>query len=195
MPGLLQRIRILENAVRQNTPVSGEGTLVSRGLHGTVIEGDVDGQDTRQGMFALLPVPDDPSKVLLTDSSVEPEYAADGKARAPYAGIAHVNDQPFEVKRKVFSFAAKTGERYVYLKFTAPDGGNAEVGVEPVVETKLQTSDPKTAWYLLGRVRPKVVSGKIEEMEISQDHLPGNCYFWWFGPCIGLLEEQTFYER
>jgi len=98
------------------------------------------------------------------------------------AGVAFVNNQPFEVVKSSFTPAA--GMSYVYLKFTPPTRETPEADAMPAtaeltLETELKESDGTAQWYLIGSL-------SLDEngvLTISQDHRAGAIRMNWFGPC------------
>jgi len=80
-----------------------------------------------------------------------------------------------------------TDHCYIYLKFTPPVEGETPVPAAVVVsqETALQVSTDAVVWHLIGQAW-------IEDdmLKIEQNHVPGNAYIEWYGPCLGLLEES-----
>ena len=49
----------------------------------------------------------------------------------------------------------------------------------------MQESTDTIVWHLIGQAW-------IDDdlLRIEQDHVPGNAYIEWYGPCLGLLEES-----
>ena len=98
------------------------------------------------------------------------------------AGVAFVNNQPFEVVKA--SFTPAVGMSYAYLKFVPPTRETPEVDAIPAtseltLETELKESDDTSQWYLVGSL-------SLDEngvLTISQDHRAGAIRMNWFGPC------------
>lgn len=217
MPGILARVRWLEEQLRRITPIAGEGIILSRTLRGTVINSD--GGANASGMFdcRLLP-PDDEHpdwRVECYDSAL-PDYEK--------AGVATVNGQQFDVERKIFSLDSRVHR--VELKFTAPKQGIGEEGDENYVppedakcEVVLLTdkeedeeddpydeegnrfveSTPDEMYYLIALIvrdeeEDDENEDEGEEKEVSysmdQAHTPGPIFMTWYGTCIDLLQER-----
>ena len=183
---VLKRLKNLEAAVRRLEPRAGAGIrIVSTPLGGTVYSADV--AEEAAGMFAVVEG-DAPGTVLVTDTGSEEE-------EPEFCGVAHVNNQPFQVKAAELAVKATRRVQYVYFKFTAPkeaDGTAAAVPAkaEVAIEEEPRDSDWGTVWHLLARVTATLEDGKVASVSIEQDHPPGNLYAVWFGPCLGLLDEQ-----
>lgn len=98
------------------------------------------------------------------------------------AGIAFVNNQPFQVGKQVF--LPPSGMSYVYLKFVppvreTPESDFIEGSAGLALEAELRESDDEAQWYLLGSL-------SLDEdgvLAISQDHRAGAVRMTWFGPC------------
>lgn len=129
-------------------------------------------------------------------------------------GIMTVNNQPFEVPYFEGEATRKNKWQYVYAVFTPPSYAEApdafsdppqEKAATARIELKdaLEQSTPGALHYLLGRVRmrvEKVADGEnakktreLKSVEISLEHQPGELRCIWWGPCLGLLQEQPFY--
>ncbi len=182
---VLKRLKNLEAAVRRLEPRPGPGVrIVSTPLGGTVYSAAA---EAPAGMFAVVEG-SDPGTVLVTDTGSEEE-------EPEFCGVAHVNNQPFQVKAAELAVKATRRVQYVYFKFTAPKEADATAAAVPAkaevaIEEEPRDSDWGTVWHLLARVTATLEDGKVASVSIEQDHPPGNLYAVWFGPCLGLLDEQ-----
>lgn len=137
-----------------------------------------------------------------------------GLDRRPHScGIMTVNNQPFEVPYFEGEATLRNRWQYVYAVFTPPSFRDADAFEDPVrvsppgAEITLcgavRQSTPEAVFCLLGRVRMRVVktadpdSGKPQDetvLDILKERQPGELHCTWWGPCLGLLQDQPFYR-
>ena len=139
----------------------------------------------------------------------------DGEEVPVYAGVPHVNGVAFsQLKRAEKRPEEEDALLYVYLHFdassviaeeeakagVADDGGEGDGEEEEdnpceiLFEKEQKKSDFENLYYLIGRVRfgKRTEDGKTRRTveAISQDHYPGPAYLTWYGPDIGVAEED-----
>ena len=184
---IIPAIRALRSAVIARTVTAGPGLGVERTPRGTRIyleeaQGG-GGASAWPGMFEMAG--------LVDTSGGAPVYKVKvfngNDPEGDVAGVAHVNRQPFTVPVADVVITA-TARHYVYLEFTAPveatdTAPEVPEAIAVVVKTALMDSTDKVVYHLLGQAW--VEEGAIL---LSQDHIPGNVYMDWYGPCLGLLE-------
>lgn len=186
---IITEIRNLWRQTYASRVTAGRGIVVEQTADGIRVSvrdgaGDTGGAFPWRGMFEIV--------------RAEPEEA-DGDFLAVHvingsdplssiAGVAHVDRQPFEMPATRLLIEAD--HSYVYIRFSAPveetDLGPAlPAQAEIMTSTGLLSSDDSVAYHLIGQVW----YGDDGNLVIEQDHLPGNVYMEWYGPCLGLLEE------
>lgn len=185
---IIPAIQKLQREVRAQAITAGVGIGVERTPTGTriYVKDDGVGDDGGwHGMFELAARVDanagPPVYKVKVFNGNDPESVT--------AGMAHVNRQPFQVATMEATIAA-TGRHYVYLEFKAPVEATESTPAVPatvaaVVKTALMESNWHVVYHLLGQAW--VENGTIR---LSQDHIPGNVYMDWYGPCLGLLETE-----
>lgn len=186
---IIPTIRALRSAIIARTVTAGPGLGVERTPRGTRIyleETASGGAPAWRGMFEMAGVMDTTTTPGTTIYKVKVFNGNDPKGAA--AGIAHVNRQPFTVPVTDVVIAATGARHYVYLEFTAPVEATDTAPAIPaavaiVVKTGLMESTDAAVYHLIGQAWVK--NGVLA---LSQDHIPGNVYMDWYGPCLGLLE-------
>lgn len=188
---IIPAIRALRNDIIARTVTAGPGLGVERTPRGTrsYLEetpgGGGGGASSWHGMFEMAGLVDATTTPGTTIYKVK---VFNGNDLTGSAGIAHVNRQPFTVAVTEVVIAATGARHYVYLEFTPPVEATdttaaVAAAVVVVVKTALMDSTDKVVYHLLGQAW--VEEGAIL---LSQDHIPGNVYMDWYGPCLGLLE-------
>jgi hypothetical protein len=181
---IVREIQRLMEAVRRLEPSAGRGMVIEKSPSGTRYSlreaAGGAGQSAWRGMFELA----DASEVVDGELVHQVEIVNGADSESEFCGIAHVNRQPFQVARAKFIV---TEHSYFYLKFSAPVEGETPVPAEVAAsrETELQASTDTTVWHLIGQAWIE-----DEMLKLEQDHVPGNAYIEWYGPCLGLLEES-----
>ncbi|MGI6140039.1 MAG: hypothetical protein ACOYI9_13555 [Candidatus Hydrogenedentales bacterium] len=132
------------------------------------------GESSYRGMFCIERLEKAENTSIIVHNSDMPENEN--------AGIAFMNNQPFEVVKA--EFTPPMGESYVYLKFTPPVRETDELDymaatAELSLETELKESDDTSQWYLVGSLS----INEEDSLRISQDHRCGAIRMTWFGPC------------
>ncbi len=187
---IIPAIKALQKAVAANAAVPGSGIGVERTPRGTRIflkEEPRGGGASPiwHGMFEMA------ARVDTEDS--KPVYKVrvlnGNDTEGDLAGVAHVNRQPFEVPVTDVAITA-SGRHYVYLEFTASrEAADTEdevpAAVAVVAKTTLMESTEDAVYHLIGQAWVE-----DEALRLSQDHIPGNVYMDWYGPCLGLLETE-----
>jgi hypothetical protein len=186
---IIPAIKALQKAVAANAAVPGSGIGVERTPRGTRIflkEEPRGGASAWRGMFEME------DRVELEDGEqVHKVKVFNGNdPEGDLAGVVHVNRQPFEVPVTDVAIAADGTRHYVYLEFTAPREATDTEDVVPaavavVAKTTLMESTEDAVYHLIGQAWVE-----DESLHLSQDHVPGNVYMEWYGPCLGLLETE-----
>lgn len=186
---IIPAIKALQKAVAANAAVPGSGIGVERTPRGTRIflkEEPRGGASAWRGMFEMG------DRVELEDGEqVHKVKVFNGNdPEGDLAGVVHVNRQPFEVPVTDVAIAADGTRHYVYLEFTAPrEATDTEdevpAAVAVVAKTTLMESTEDAVYHLIGQAWVE-----DESLHLSQDHVPGNVYMEWYGPCLGLLETE-----
>lgn len=188
---IVREIQLLRQAVKRLKPYPGKGIVIEDTPVGTRVSlleapAGSGGSGAWHGMFEIVAAGE-----VVGDEFVHKVKIINGADdESGLCGVAHINRQPFEVAVATFTVAATytaTAHCYIYLKFTPPVEGETPVPAAVTVtqETALQTSTDTVVWHLLGQTW--LEDGQIR---IEQDHIPGNAYIEWYGPCLGLLEES-----
>lgn len=184
---IITEIRSIWHNLRTATPIAGRGIAIEHTPSGTRISlrdpSPGDGAYPWRGMFEIVPSPSTPED--MGNLAVSVINGAD--PLSPLAGIAHVNRQPFGVAAARIVI---TGRTFIYLTFTAPVEATDEHPALPAQvavasSTGALSSDDTTTHHLIGQAW----YDDGDMLRIEQDHLPGNVYMEWYGPCLGLLEE------
>ena len=188
---IVREITLLRQAVKRLKPSPGKGIAIEETPAGTRISllessAGSGGSSAWHGMFELV----DASAEIEGEVVYQVKVINGADEESELCGIAHINRQPFEVAVAILAVAdTYTAEAhcYIYLKFTPPVEGETPVSATVVVsqEALLQESTDTVVWHLIGQVW--VEDGMLR---IEQDHIPGNAYIEWYGPCLGLLEES-----
>ena len=182
---IVREITLLRQAVKRLKPSPGKGIAIEETPAGTRISllessAGSGGASAWHGMFELV----DASEEIDGEFVHQVKILNGADEESACCGIAHINRQPFDVAVATFQITAHC---YIYLKFTAPVEGETPVpaAVTATQEAALQESTDTIVWHLIGQAW-------IEDdlLRIEQDHIPGNAYIEWYGPCLGLLEES-----
>ena len=182
---MIREIQILRQAIKRLKPSPGKGIAIEETPAGTrisLLESSAGSGESSSwhGMFELV----DASEEIDGEFVHQVKILNGADEESVCCGIAHIKRQPFEVPVVTFDV---TEHCYIYLKFTAPVEGETPVpaAVVAIQEAALQESTDTIVWHLIGQAW-------IEDdlLRIEQDHIPGNAYIEWYGPCLGLLEES-----
>lgn len=182
---IVREISLLRQAVKRLKPSPGKGIAIEETPAGTRFSlldsaSSASGSSAWHGMFEIV----DASEEIEGEFVRQIKVINGADEESLLCGIAHINRQPFEVAVATFPVTAHC---YIYLKFTAPVEGETPVPAAVTVsqEIALQESTDTIVWHLIGQAW-------IEDdaLRIEQDHIPGNAYIEWYGPCLGLLEES-----
>lgn len=183
---IVKEILKLRRAIRALRPSAGTGMAVEVTPSGTrysLLEEAKGGSGGMgwHGMFELV----DASETIEGELVMQVAIINGADRDSGLCGVAHVNRQPFEVPKSTFAVGAQ--RLYVYLVFVAPVEGDNPLPASVLAraETGLQESTDTVVWHLVGQAWIE-----DKELRIQQDHLPGNAYIEWYGPCLGLLEEK-----
>jgi hypothetical protein len=186
---IIPAIRALRNDIIARTVTAGPGLGVERTPRGTRIYLEETpgggGGAAWHGMFEMAGLVDATTTPGTTIYKVK---VFNGNDLTGSAGIAHVNRQPFTVAVTEVVIAATGARHYVYLEFTPPVEATdttaaVAAAVVVVVKTALMDSTDAVVYHLIGQAWVE-----NSAIALSQDHIPGNVYMDWYGPCIGLLE-------
>lgn len=182
---IVREIQLLRQAIKRLKLSPGKGIVIEETPAGTRISllessAGSGGSSVWHGMFEIV----DASEEIEGEFVHQVKIINGDDEESVFCGIAHINRQPFQVTAATFTV---TEHCYIYLKFTAPVEGETPVpaAVTATQEAALQESTDTIVWHLIGQAW-------IEDdaLMIEQDHIPGNAYIEWYGPCLGLLEES-----
>ncbi len=196
--------------------ITAAGTVVSSEAQDTTAE-ILGAFDVKQGRLIkdkelnqYVPEDTEDCDYIRVVNSAEEELGFDKKPTT--CGIMTVNNQPFEVP---YFEAQVTADKwaYVYALFTPPlwtgviadesDGTQTtEATAQIVITDEMQNSTPDAVYYLLAKVKRTTTTGEDEDgketelkgVNIVLEHQPGELRVIWYAPCLGLLQEQPFYD-
>lgn len=187
---IVTEIRTLWATIRTMKLTAGRGITVEQTPNGLRVglqeQVGGDGGFPWHGMFELTDTPGVPEDG--DDSAVKVLNGADPESLI--AGIAHVNRQPFEVSVYRLVVPRADPRTYIYMQFVAPveetdDTSALPAQVSIVTSQGLRFSNATEVYHLIGQAW----YDDDDSLVLEQDHLPGNVYIEWYGPCLGLLEE------
>jgi len=212
---IIQTIQNILKNLRSLTPIAGEGVNIERTPNGTVFTctaQPVGGNAaSKTGMFDIVDASDSNGpRIRVIDTSPAAELDSDGIPL--HAGIPHVNGVAFPIMDRFTQRLTEPRAYYIYLHFDTsrivPQEEDAAGTADPesevpepdppafeiVCETIQRRSSFSNLYYLLGRARCEKASGKLTLAGITLDREPGPAFLTWYGPDIGVAEDNPLEE-